>query len=257
MPSTSRDGQRLDKRVLPSLLLLVILLVLWQAVVYFKFINPIFVGSPLGVVKEFIDLFASKEIYPQLWNSFSAFFVGFITAVISGTVLGLVVGTNKKIFQVLSPYIYAIDALPKLVLFPLIIIWFGIGLNAKIFVIFLMTIIPVLVNTIDAAKAVDPKLVVMAHSFRGSRFFILKNIYLPASLPYIFSALRLAVGRALGGLILAEFNGIGQGIGYLIAFYGGTLQTDRLLALVLVVLIIDLLLLKSISFAEKKIIVWK
>jgi NitT/TauT family transport system permease protein len=182
----------------------------------------------------------------------SAFFIGLIIAIIIGVVVGIAVGGSKKLEAAIKPYVFALNSLPLVAIIPLMIIWFGIGAFSKTVVVFLVAVIPIIISVSDGVKTVDQNLVKMAESFGASK---IKVIFFH-SLPNIISGIRIAVGRALVGLLAAEFFGFGKGIGYLISLYGSTFEVNKMMALVLLVIAFNILMIALINITEKKLVHW-
>jgi ABC-type nitrate/sulfonate/bicarbonate transport system permease component len=228
-----------------------IFLALWQFVSYFELVNPLFIGTPTQILVELVDLFRTGFIYEHLFSSLQALFFGFGLSILVGIFGGILLGTSEKLYRIFSPYVFGLNAIPKVAIMPLIIIWFGIALEAKVAIIFIMAVVPIMVATMDSARSVEPSFVGMAKSFNASKSFITRNITFFYSLPAIFSGIRIALGRAIIGMIIAEFIGLGRGLGYLISYYGATLQTDRLMAVLFVVLVLNFTLLAIIDSIKK------
>jgi len=240
-----------------SFLSVIIFILAWQIIARLKIVDPVFIGQPLEILKESFNFFASGEIYEHIVASGVTFILGFSAAILFGVTLGLLTGINRTLYNIVSPYIFAIHSTPIVALFPLIIIWFGVGVKAKVVIIFLMTVVPILANTIDGARSMDASLIKMAKSFEAGKLFILRTIIFQASVPYILSGIRVATGRAIIGLIISEFYGYGKGIGYLVSFYGQTFQTDKLMALVMMLIIFSFSVLKTVNITEHRLLKWK
>lgn len=240
-----------------GLVSIILFFLIWQVLSQFKIIDTLFTGTPLGIIVEGRDLLSSQEFYTNAYSSLTTFMTGFFYAIIVGVFGGLLIGANKYVYKFLKPYIFAINSVPPIVLMPLIIVWFGIGLTAKSTVVFLMAVVPIMVSSIDASRTVDYSLVEMAKSFKANNFFILKSITFFHTLPYIFSAIRVAVGRALIGVIVSEYFGFGVGIGYLISYNSSNFRIDRAMALILMVIIFNIVLVEIINVFEKNTIKWK
>lgn len=232
-------------------------LIIWQLVSYYEIINPVFIGSPAEIINEGINLFAGGMVYPYLLRSFAAFLPGFLLAIIFGVVLGLLAGINKNLGKTANSYILGFDSIPKIAFLPLIIIWFGFNFKAEIFIIFLMAIVPILINTIEGVKSTDKSLIKMAQSFGAKDKFILKSIVFFSSLPFIISGIKIAVGRSLVGLIISEFFGLSKGIGYLISFYGATFHINKMLAVISLIVMFSFFSLKVINKLEIKLLKWR
>jgi NitT/TauT family transport system permease protein len=226
---------------------------LWEIAATTKIIQPIFIGTPHLIFGKIIEIFISGKYRLALFESALAFFVSYFLAVMTGGVLGLFIGTNKKFYRLISPFIYIFNTIPYIAILPLFIIWFGVGIKAKILVAFLMIISPVLIYTIDSTKTVSRDLLEMARSFNASRIFIIKNLYVGHSLPYILSGARVGIGRGISAIIVAEIYGLGLGAGYYVSFFGTTFQTDRLMALVVIIVCFNMLLLSLIRKIQKTV----
>jgi NitT/TauT family transport system permease protein len=229
----------------------------WEIIARLKLINPLFISSPLKVYLAGYELIRTGEIFPHLFASLEALFFGLFLAIIFGTIAGLLIGSNKTLYEFFSPYVYALSSLPTVAVIPLIIIWFGIGIYAKIAIVFLMALKPLLINIIDGVRKVDSRLTGMARSFRASNFFIIRTITIYSVLEFAFSGLRISVGRSITGLIVGEAFGYGKGLGFLVSFYGNTFQTARLMFLISLFFVVSLFLISLVNVAEKKIIRWK
>jgi NitT/TauT family transport system permease protein len=230
---------------------------LWQIASQLGLINPFFISSPTNIAKEIFLMFGSGSIFPHLAISIQEFIVGFGLAVIFAVVGGLLLGWYSKINSFLSILIYALYSTPNIALLPLIIIWFGLGIPAKVAFVFLAAFFPILINTIGAVKNLEEDYVMLARSFGAKDLYIFLNIAVPAAIPFVMAGLRIAVARGLVGMVVAEFFVSNKGLGYLITFYGSTFQTSKLLAVVLIIIIISLLMKEGIGLIERKFRTWK
>lgn len=231
--------------------------VIWEFSVRFGFLSKMFISSPGDVFLSGAGLVESVEFWNNLMISLAALFCGFLLAIFIGVPSGIFIGFNKKIYEYLQFHLHALNALPIVALVPIIVLGFGIGLASKIAVVFLMALTPILFNVSDGAKNVNRSFVLMAKSFgvRGAQ--ILKFIVFPDSLPFIFSGVRVAVGRAIIGLIISEVFGYGKGIGYLVYYYGGSFQTGKFIFLIIILLILNILILQIIKIIQQKIMPWR
>lgn len=245
------------KKYRRSIISIGIFLILWQCAFLFTEDGALFLSSPLLVVRELYSMFSGSQIYMHLEKSLVALFVGLTLGLSFGVFIGVLLGYYPKIKEYLWPYVFFLNALPLVAIFPLIIIWFGIGIASKIGIIFIMTFVPIVISTMDGIESMPQTLRTMAMSFGASNMLIIRAIALPHALPHIFSGLRIAVGRGIVGLVIAEVFGYGKGIGYLVSFYGANFQITRLMAVVVVLLAISLLLTSAIGIIEKKILLYK
>lgn len=230
---------------------------LWQWAGSTRIINPLFISYPTQVYEAGYELFSSGFIYQHLWISGQEFIIGYIVAVIVGIFLGILVGWYKIAYSLLNPFITSLYITPRIALMPLFILWLGIGLESKVLVVFLGALFPILINTMIGMKSVDASLVRVARSFGANDLKVFQTVALPFSMPFILAGLRLAVGRGLLGMIFAEFYGARGGIGYLLTLYGATFQTDRLMVIILIIVVVGLVLTEFVHFFEKKFEAWR
>ncbi len=232
-------------------------LLLWQWAGSTRAVNPLFISYPTEIFSSAYDLFSSGFIYKHLWISGQEFFIGYTAAVVVGIAIGVLVGWYKLAYSLLNPFISVFYTTPKIVLLPLIILWLGIGLESKVLLVFMSALFSVLINTMIGMKSVDNDLIKVARSFGANDLQLFRTVVLPYSMPFILAGLRLAVGRALMGIIIAEFYGAQGGIGYLLTLYGATFQTDRLMVMILIIVIVGVSLTELIHLFEKKFESWR
>ncbi|HCP08689.1 MAG TPA: hypothetical protein DIT25_02750 [Candidatus Moranbacteria bacterium] len=229
----------------------------WEIISRFGIVDDFFISSPGKVWSEGMGLVSSGVLWPHLLISLETLFAGIFLAILVGVSLGILIGSSETVRDYLHPHVSILNSLPKVAVIPLIIIWFGVGLPSKISIVFLMALVPILMNTIDGAKNTDKNLLKMARSFDAGRIFTVWSVTFFSSLPFVFSGLRIASGRAVVGLIIAEIFGYGKGLGYLVSFYGINFQTAKLLFIVIILIFINVFLLKIVKISEKNLITWR
>jgi NitT/TauT family transport system permease protein len=232
-------------------------LLLWEAIGSFELVNPLFTSAPSRVVKAGILLIKDGTLLAHLTVSAKEFVLGFGVAVILGVPIGISLGWFKSFSAAFGPMISAFYATPRVALMPLFIIWFGLGLTSKIIVVLLSAIFPLIVNLQTGMTTIDPDLIKVAKSYGASRWQIFRSIALPASLPFMITGLRLAAGRGLLGVIVAEVFGGSQGIGYLIQYAGATFQTDKVFVGVAVVATAGIILDRGLHRAGRYFDRWR
>jgi NitT/TauT family transport system permease protein len=230
------DRQGLFRRhepvLLPTIGLLLVLGV-WQLTWSLGWISPLFFSGPSAIASKFIELMASGELQLNAAYSGRSFAVGFVCAVLVGVPLGIVIGWYRRLNLALNPLINAFYATPRIALFPLIIIWFGIGSGSAIFLVFLAATMPILINTIAGVRNIDADLLRAARAFCATDRQIFQTVALPYSVPFILTGVRQAVAHGLIAVIIAELTAGSQGIGFMISYAGQTFATDTLLVGVL------------------------
>ena len=222
-----------------------------------QLINPMFMSAPSFVFKAAYEMFASGEIYNDLYVSGIEFFWGYMLSVLVAVPLGIAIGWYKRFAYVCDPFVNAMNATPRIALLPLVIIWLGIGIISKVGIIFLGAVFPLLINTRDGVKTTPHNLLTAARSFGASDWQIFKSVVLPSTVPFILTGLRLAVGRALIGVMVGELYAATAGIGFMITVAGATFQTDKVFVGVLIFAISGMTLTSVIDHYEHRFDKWR
>lgn len=220
-------------------------------------ISPIFLSSPTAVAQAGARLFATGEIWNDLWVSGQEFLVGFVLAIAVGIPTGLVAGWYRRFCFAVEPFLAAMNATPRVALLPLIIIWVGIGIWSKILVVFLGAVIPLCINALAGVRTTDAKLLKVARSFRASESHLFRTIILPSAVPFILTGLRLGVGRAMVGIVVGELYAATAGVGFMITVAGASFQTDKVFVGVMLIALGGLLLTEAISRVERRFETWR
>src|SRR6185295_11581551 len=183
----------------------ILFLLVWESMGnWFQVINPMFMSAPSLIIKAGWQMFASGEIWNDLYVSGIEFFWGYILSVIFAIPFGIAIGWYKRFAYICDPFVNAMNATPRVALLPLVIIWLGIGILSKVGIIFLGAVFPILINTRDGVKTTPANLLTAARSFGASEWMLFKSVVLPSTVPFILTGLRLAVGRALIGVMVGE-----------------------------------------------------
>ena len=214
---------------------ILLFLISWELLFQFRLVNPLFISSPSRVVLALITIITDGSLLQNLIISGQEFVFGYGVAILIGFPIGIMLGWFKLIRAAFGPFIAAMQATPRIALMPLFIIWFGLGITSKIVIVLLSAIFPLIVNLQVAMSTIDNDLIHVARAYGASRWQVFRSIALPTTLPFLITGLRLAAGRGLLGVIVAEVFGGAAGIGYMIQYAGSTFQTDKVFAGVLVV----------------------
>jgi NitT/TauT family transport system permease protein len=228
---------------------------IWQVVS--MIVPPIILPAPAQVIAAFIQLTASGELIRATGQTIWPFAIGLIIAFVVGTALGLLLGIFRPAARILDPYIFVFWSIPNIAWLPLFIAWFGVGQLTLIIFVFVSAVFPQLLTVESGAKEADSFLVEVARSLGGTKREILHIVVLPSALPYIFAGLRIAVGRALVGIIVGQLLIVATGIGYMFQFYGETLSLAKYFAPLIVIAMLAVLLNRGVNWAEQIFIPWK
>ena len=222
-----------------------------------QLINPMFMSAPSFVFKAAFQMFASGEIFNDLYVSGIEFFWGYLLSVVVAIPFGIAIGWYKRFAYICDPFVNAMNATPRIALLPLVIIWLGIGIISKVGIIFLGALFPLLINTRDGVKTTPHNLLTAARSFGASDWQIFKSVVFPSTVPFILTGLRLAVGRALIGVMVGELYAATAGIGFMITVAGATFQTDKVFVGVLIFAIAGMTLTAVIDHYEHRFDKWR
>src|SRR5919106_2559589 len=222
-----------------------------------QLINPMFMSAPSLVFKAAVQLFASGEIWNDLYVSGLEFFWGYALSVIFAIPFGIAIGWYKRFSYVCDPFVNAMNATPRVALLPLVIIWLGIGILSKVGIIFLGAVFPILINTRDGVKTTPYNLLTAARSFGASEWTLFKTVVLPSTIPFILTGLRLGLGRAIVGVMVGELYAATAGIGFMITVAGATFQTDKVFVGVLIFAISGMISMELLSKLEARFEKWR
>ncbi len=202
-------------------------------------------------------LLMSGKLLANLSMSLTTLAIGFSLAVVFGIVVGLLMGRFRAVEHFLDLYVNALMSAPTTAFVPVLILWFGLGVESRIAVVFLFTVFVIIINTMTGVKQVDTVLVEMARSFGAREREVFFKIILPAALPAIMAGLRLGIGRAVKGMVTAEMLLTLTGIGAMIMQYGSSFATDSLFAVILTILVIALLTMRAVQWLDRRLTGWK
>ena len=246
-----------EKKILGTIAVILFLLT-WEAFGnWFQIVNPMFMSAPSLVFNAGFQMFASGEIWNDLYISGIEFAWGYALSVVFAVPFGIAIGWYKRFAWVCDPFVNAMNATPRIALLPLVIIWLGIGVLSKVGIIFLGAVFPLLINTRDGVKTTPANLLTAARSFGASEWMIFKSVVLPSTVPFILTGLRLAVGRALIGVMVGELYAATAGIGFMITVAGATFQTDKVFVGILIFAISGMTLTAVLDRIEHRFDKWR
>lgn len=217
----------------------------------------LFFAMPSQIAMGFYGLVESGEFQRHFMVSAGEFLLGLGLSIAVGLPLGLLLGRFKVLDDLLDPYVTALNATPRIVWLPLLILWFGIGIWSKVMIVFIGAVFPLLINTYEGVRNADRVLVNVVRSFGGREWQVMKVVVVPNALPYIVAGLRLAIGRAILGVVVGEFFGASRGLGYMIASAASTYRADVMFAGVLVFMALSLILTLSLKALETRLTRWR
>ena len=239
-----------------QILLGIVLLVVWQFSAG-RFIDKFMISSPVDVATRLWGWIASGTIYVHVWATIYATVYGFAIGAVAGVIGGLWLGLSPFLSRLLDPYIWAFNALPKVALAPLFILWFGLGINSKVALAAVLVVFLVFVNTFAGVREVDPDLVDSLRLMRAKRRQILTKVVLPSATSWIFVGLKTAVPYALIGTIIGEMIAANRGLGYLVQRSGSEFDTAGVFAALVVIAVMAVIFNEMVGRVQDRIQGWK
>ena len=239
---------------------IILLLLVWELlprIVTLKAGTQLFFATPSQIAGTLWRLFATGAIWQPLAVSASGFAVGLALAIAVGLPLGILLGRSRTLSAMLDPFVTAFNATPRLVFLPLVVLWFGLGLWSKVVIVFIGALFPVLINTYEGVRNVDKVLVNVVRSFGASEWSIARLVVLPNALPYIVAGVRLAIGRAILGVVVAEFFGSEAGLGVMMVQASGKYQVDVVFAGLIVFAALSLVMTSAVQLLERRLSRWR
>jgi NitT/TauT family transport system permease protein len=239
---------------------IVALLLIWELVpkvVTLSAGTQLFFTTPSEVAGTLWSMFATGSIWAPLKVSASGFALGLGLAIVVGLPLGVLLGRSRTFNAMLDPFVTAFNATPRLVFIPLIMLWLGLGLWSKVVIVFIGALFPVLINTYEGVRNSDRVLINVVRSFGAKEWDIARLVVLPNALPYIVAGLRLAIGRAVLGVVVAEFFGAENGLGVLMVQASGQYEVDVVFAGLIVFAGLSLIMTGMVQVLERRLSRWR
>ncbi len=253
-----RPGPRkLPSRPVLALLQLVVLtalFLLWWAAVKAGVLTEFFFGNPLLVLEQVAEWFGSGEIFTHLAATLSETVLAFIAGVVLGVAAGLWLGLSALTAALLDPFIKALNAMPRVILGPIFVVWFGLGIWSKVALGITLVFFVVFFNVFQGVREVSPVILANARMLGASRQQLLRTVYIPSATSWVFSSLHTSVGMAFVGAVVGEYLGSARGVGYLILQAESTFDVNAVFAGILVLTVFALLLDTAVTLVERGLV---
>jgi NitT/TauT family transport system permease protein len=245
------------KPVLLGVVSFTVILLAWEAAVRVGWLNPFFTSQPTAIAAALAREARSGELARATSVSLREFGAGFGAAIVVGVTLGVAAGWFRTVEYALDPFIWFIYSAPLIAFYPLFVLWLGLGTHTVIAISFLLSVTPITVNTATGIRHLSPTLLLAARSFGARPHDVLWKVALPASVPMIVAGLRLGVGRALTGVVIAELFVPSGGLGSSIAYNAGLLRTTDMLASLMVIVVLGVICTQGLSAIETRFDSWR
>jgi len=220
-------------------------------------VDPLFMSFPSAIAISAARLVSTGELFTALASSLQSLILAFIIASVAGISLGLLIGRYKSVEAATDWLVNALYATPLVAIIPLVILWFGLGNGAKLFIVTILAVFPILIHTIAGVRTVPPQLIELGNAFAANEREIFTKIILPSALPYMMTGLRLGIGRAIIGMVVAEFFTAITGLGALIVKYGNQYDTATMFVPIFVLMLLGVTLSIAVRRAEQWIAPWR
>ncbi len=250
-----------------QVLLAVLLFVIWYVLtsptllppIYFAEANQaaFFFGEPVKVFARLWQWFVSGEIYEHLWVTLVETLLAFLIGTVSGVAIGLWLALSPTASAVLDPYIKAVNAMPRVILAPIFFVWFGLGIGSKVALGVTLVFFIVFFNVYQGVREVSPVVLANARMLGASPRQLLRYVYVPSAMSWVFASLHNSVGLAFVGAVVGEYLGSAKGVGYLIHQAEGFFDMNTVVAGIVLLTIFALVLDWAVGVAEKRLMVWQ
>ena len=242
--------------VLAQAALGIALLVIWQGVSG-RLIDNFFISNPLDVFRRLAGWIADGSIFVHLWATLYATAAGFVIGAVLGAALGIWLGVAPFAARLLNPYLNALNALPKVALAPLFVLWFGLGIESKIALAAVLVLFLVFLNTFAGVREVDQDLIDTARLMRATRTQVIAKVIVPSAMAWVFAGLKISVPYALIGAVLGEMIAANRGLGYLVQFSGSQFDSAGVFAVLIVIALLAMALNFLVEVAQRRVERWR
>ncbi len=228
----------------------------WELAVSWLDIKPTLLPAPTDIYRAFGGLVEAGTLPRHIRTTLTEVLLGFVIGSVLGVVLGTAITLSRFLNRLLYPYIIVLQVIPKVAIAPLLLVWFGFGIESKVVMAVLISFFPLLVNTIAGLQNIDQDYLDLMTALKATRFHSFRHVRFPTALPYIFAGLETGIVLSVIGAIVGEFVGAGEGLGYLIMLFNANLNIPGVFAVLAILAILGVLLHTSIGFARRKIVFW-
>lgn len=228
------------------------ILIFWY--VFHILLDSFVIPNPIDVIKKFFS--STKILLTHVLASSFRLFIALTITIILGYTIGILIGVNKKVDKLISPILYLFFPVPRIAFLPVFMILFGLGDVSKIILIIAIAIFQIIITTRDAAKDIDKDLLLSARSLKLSKTNMIKHIYIQATLPKLFTSVRIALGSSMAALFFAENYATKKGIGYYIMNSWINVDYEAMYSGIIAISILGIILFKSIDLIQKKVCKW-
>jgi ABC-type nitrate/sulfonate/bicarbonate transport system permease component len=246
-----------NRATLLGILGIVLFLGLWELAAQVGWLNPVILSSPSRIAVAFAGQWQSGQFIADLGVSLAELVIGFGLSAVFGVAVGIAMGLNRTTEYAFDPFVWFLYSTPLVALYPLIVVWLGFGFSTVIAITFMLTVIPIAVNTFSGVRSVDPSLVAAVRVFGGTRTDVILKAVLPASLPLVLAGFRIGLSRALIGVVLGEMFSSNAGLGFRMTVYAAHLKTADVFVPLVAFVVIGVVTTQLALLLEGRLQSWK
>jgi len=239
-----------------QLLLGIVFLLGWQGASG-RLVDNFFISNPVDVGARLLGWIVDGSIFRHIWATVYATAMGFFIGAIGGTMLGVWLGVSPLASRLLNPYLNALNALPKVALAPLFVLWFGLGIESKIALAAVLVLFLVFLNTFAGVREVDQDLIDGARLMRATRTQVITKVIIPSAMSWVFAGLKISVPYALIGAVLGEMIAANRGLGYLVQFSGAQFDSAGVFAVLIVIALLAVALNFLVEIVQGRMERWR
>ena len=233
------------------------LLLFWELAARQKIINTFYASQPSAIITDFYHFVSSGEILPHLLTTTQEAALGLVLGTMVGIVFGVGLGKTKRLADLFEPIITALYGIPKLALAPIFILWFGLGMESKIFLSSLLVFYLVFFSTYSGIRSIDSDIVAAVRLMGANRRQLFLKVTLPSCVPWILTGVRGGIGASLLGAIVGEYMGASAGLGWMVQYATTTYQVDRVMSCILTLLLLGLIFNRGLKLVEQQLLRWR
>jgi NitT/TauT family transport system permease protein len=245
------------KVTLVQVLSLTSFIVLWELAARWEWIDPFFFPAPSSIGARIVEWFSDAAIWSDLGITLLETVLSFALGISGGIVLGIWLGLSRFAGDVFQPFIKVFNAIPRILLGPIFVIWFGLGLASKVALGITLVLFVAFFNTLQGIREVNPVVLANARLLKASKSALLRHVYLPSATSWIISSLRVSVGMAVMGAVVAEYLGSSAGLGHIIAQAEGVVDATGVFAGILLLSVFVVILDAMVDQLERRLLVWR
>jgi NitT/TauT family transport system permease protein len=232
-------------------------LLIWELAGRFVVKKALFLTTPTQIIAETVRLIGNGELQIHIMASGAEFAIGLVIAIILGILIGFAMASNKYTKRAIGPWVSAFYATPTIAISPLIILWAGIDIWSKVIVVVINSIFPMIINTEAGLRSTDQQLIDAARCFGASRWQIFWKVSLPSAIPFVFAGVKLAVGRGLVAVVVAELFGSRAGLGFLLSQAADAFNMPLLFVAVTILAVTGVALTWFVGWLERVLLPWR